>query len=106
MINIEDNILVEPFVGMPATIGIGSDTYPATVIEVKTPRKIILQYDAVVHRSENNFQSEEQKYTYFPDPFGEKVTFTLRKDLKWKKVGSYYHYLVLGKRIKYRDPCF
>ncbi len=96
-------IQIAPFVGMAATIGIGSDSYPATVIEVKTPRKIILQYDVAMDRA-CNVHTPDQKYTYFPDPLGEIAVFSLRKDGKWRKQNGYGYYLVLGKRVKYRDP--
>lgn len=95
-----------PFVGMPATIAVGSDRYPATVVEVKTPRKIVIQEDVTIDRASNTF-TEDQKYTYFENPLAEKKVYSLRKDGCWMESGTQNgRVLFLGSRTKYRDPSF
>ncbi len=100
--------VVVPAVDMGVTIAIGSDRYPATIIEVKTPKKIVVQEDTVIARSQVIY-NENQKYTYFPDPFGEKSTWTLRKDGAWRKQNSETnsgYRLFLSGRSQYRDPSY
>lgn len=102
----KENML--PFVGMPATIAVGSDRYPATVVEVKTPRKIVIQEDDSMDRA-NNLYTEDQKYTYFENPLGNKKVYSFRKNGYWVEEGSASHngrVLFLGTRSKYRDPSY
>lgn len=98
----------EPIVGDGVTKGIGSDRYSYTIIEVVNPRTIIVQKD-ISKRIDGNGWSESQAYNHVPNPEGEKLTLTFRKDGQWKRLGypmddSYY--FVIGERQAYRDPSF
>jgi len=100
---------VLPVIGMGATAGYGSDSYPYTVIAISANGKTItVQADdhkpAPGHHYINN-----QVYTYSPNPEGETKVFTLRDNGRWvlkgegKKNGLR---LGLGHRRYYQDPSF
>ena len=86
-----------------ATLYLGSDRYPYTVIaRSKTGHKITLREDKAT-RIDSNGQSESQTYEYHPDPAGQVVV--AYRDIR----GQYHvkHSLVgLGSRVKYLDPSF
>ena len=97
----------EPTVGMGATEIMYSDRNPFTVIEVISPRKIVVQADTAT-RTDNWGMSECQKYDYSPDPEGRIRTLTLRKNGRWVPVGESgkgTNFLV-GDRRKYHDYSF
>lgn len=98
-----------PVVGMGATEGIGSDSYPYTIIEVRrNGKELVLQGDSY-HRTDKNGFSENQTYLYSPNPDGRIVVVTLRKNGKYKRKGSdmssSYRYS-FGHRRAYQDPSF
>jgi hypothetical protein len=88
------------FVGEGATIAIGSDRYPATVIKV-TPCRVTVQRDSFI-RTDNNGFSESQEYEYSACPDGEVTVFY--KTPRGFQNGCYR--LSLGGRRAYMDPSF
>jgi hypothetical protein len=94
----------EPKVGMGCTLLGWTDRHAATVIEVKTPRKIVVQQDTAV-RTDKNGMSECQEYTYTPNPNGAKYTFYKNKRGQWKQSKGSYG-LTLNTREEYYDPSF
>lgn len=100
---------IEPEVGMAATISVGSDSYPATIVEVSSNRKTIkVQKDDAVRTDTNGF-SESQTYEYSRNIFAHKDTFTLRKNGRWIRKGFDMNSgtpIWIGHRRKYWDPSF
>lgn len=97
---------MNPTIGMGATIRIGSDRYPATVIDVQRNGKtIVLQHD-MMKRADQNGLSEDQTYLYVPNPNGKIEKATLRKHGKFCVTGTDYIFVHLGERDGYRDPSF
>lgn len=100
------NIYNEITIGMGATISIGSDREPATVIDISDNlRTITLQADSYVRTDSNGF-SESQEYEYSPNPIGEIYKATLRKDGQYRLVGSNKSTLSLGVRRRYYNFSF
>lgn len=96
---------VIPTVGMGATAGIGSDSYPYTVVEVRSPKTIVVQADSYKPAEHHDYYAN-QEYVYSPNPDAGKEVYTLRKDGRWRKKGSQYQTLTLGFRRHYHDPHF
>lgn len=94
-------------VGDGVTHGVGSDRYPFTVVEVISPRKIVLQEDHF-KRTDTNGLSESQTYEFTPNPNAPKVTVTLRSNGKWVQIGQPKKYpgYYVGERSAYQDPSF
>lgn len=96
-----------PEVGMGATYGVGSDCYPYTIVEILSPRRIVVQADSYTALPGNDPFSENQSYEYFRNPQGHLVTLSLRKNGRWVPVGqSNYGGFAIGHRRFYQDPCF
>lgn len=93
-----------PTVGMGGTILSYTDRHAVTVVEVLTPKKIVVQYDNAT-RTDKNGMSESQSYEFSPNPEGQKHTVTLRKDGRWKEQGG-STVVMLGRRDKYHDYSF
>ena len=94
-----------PTVGMGATIHVGSDSYPATVIQVtRNGKRVVIQED-IATRIDNNGMSESQDYTYEPNPKGEIHIVTLRKDGRYRETGGTTP-VSIGFRRKYYDFSF
>lgn len=94
-----------PTVGMGATIHVGSDAYPATVIQVtRNGRRVVIQED-IATRIDQNGISEIQEYTYEPNPQGTIHVVTLRKDGQYRESGTTTP-VSIGSRRKYYDPSF
>lgn len=94
-----------PSIGMGATIRIGSDSYPVTIIQVtQNGKKIVLQEDEAT-RTDNNGLSELQEYTYQTNPNGTTHIATLRKDGRYRLQGEQIP-VYIGIRRKYYDPSF
>lgn len=96
-----------PEVGMGVTRLGWTDRHPYTVVEVRTPKKIVVRADKAV-RTDKNGLSESQTWEITPDPEGEEVTLTLRIDGKWRAVGEGKGGTgwMLGARMRYCDPHF
>lgn len=94
-----------PTVGMGATIHVGSDSYPGTVIQVtRNGQRVVIQEDTAT-RIDNNGLSESQEYTYETNLNGEIHIATLRQDGTYRITGSKVP-VSLGFRRKYYDPSF
>jgi hypothetical protein len=76
-----------PEVGMGATMLYYTDRHAATIVEVKSPRRIVLQEDTAT-RIDKNGMSEDQDYSYTTNPNGGTKEFTLRKNGRWVAKGD------------------
>jgi hypothetical protein len=83
-----------------ATIYIGSDRYPATVIR-KTARMIETRRDKATPTDKHDYYGD-QDYTYERDPSGE-VERWYWSSRGWKKPGATCR---IGERSRYSDPSF
>lgn len=100
--NTEEKIEVIPVVGMGVTICFHSDSHPATVTQVLSKSRIVIQEDNA-KRIDDNGMSECQVYEYTPDLTAPKLL--VRKTTKgWKT--EHGQYLSLGVRRKYYDYSF
>lgn len=96
---------VIPRVGMGATLYIGSDREPATVIQVThNGRRVVIQEDNSI-RTDNNGMSEIQEYEYERNDKGTIHIATKRKNGVFRLVGGQV-LVVLGERRKYYDYSF
>ena len=94
-----------PTIGMGATIHIGSDSHPATVIQVtRNGQRVVVQED-IATRTDSNGMSESQSYTYSPNPNGTTYIVTLRKDGRYRVTGGKMP-VSIGFRRKYYDYSF
>jgi hypothetical protein len=75
-------------VGMGATICGWSDKHACTVIKVEDDGKRVTVQQDKATRTDKNYMSECQEYTYEPDPQGSIYTFTIRKNGRFTQVGS------------------
>ena len=99
---------IELVVGLGATELGYTDRYPFTVVEILTPRMVVVQADKF-SRTDDNGMSECQDYEYMANPEGEKVTITRRKNGKWVQKGSGSkdgRAFSVGRRRKYHDYSF
>jgi hypothetical protein len=97
-----------PILGEGVTIGIGSDAYPATIIEVsKNLKKVVLQIDHT-EPAEGFEYYGNQVYDITPDTDGRTETWTYRKRGVWAQLNSAkaVGYLSFSGRRKYSDPSF
>lgn len=95
---------MKPEIGMGATKKVGSDRVCYTVVNVLSPRKLVVQYDNQRCISENGYDWEIS-----PDPQGHTTTISLRKNGAWVEVGQSMKSdgrFSLGHRSPYRDPHF
>lgn len=95
------NKLVLPEKGMPCTIGIGSDSYGATIVAV-TRKTVIVQEDTEKLVG-GSTMSEHQEYEYERNPHGRIERFYLNSRGQWVNGPSRLH---VGSRRSYRDPSF
>ncbi len=109
-----DNQLAEstvsfPIVGMGATQIRWTDRDPYTIICVRDQGKTIdVQEDTAV-RTDKNGMCECQSYTYEPNPKGDVVTVTKRRNGQWIASGETVadgRRFVIGRREKYHDYSF
>jgi hypothetical protein len=93
----------KPEVGMGVTFMMYSDRHAGTIVEVLSPKKIMVQFDKAVRTDSNGF-SENQSYKFEPQPTSAKILVTLRKDGRWhegtKLDGTV---VVLGRREEHYD---
>lgn len=101
-----------PVVGMGASYGAGSDSYPATVVEVsKSGKTLWITDDSVVVGGEwKEGEYEADLYTTVSNMDGARREYTLRKNGRWILKGcpqsAYYMALSLGRRSYRQDPHF
>lgn len=92
-------------IGQGATVSIGSDSYPYTIIDISESGKTIYLREDRVERIDSNGMSEIQEYKYFPDPQGKEIKATLRKNGAWKTTKDNFR-VSIGVRRRYYDFCF
>ena len=94
-------------VGDGITCVVGSDRYSYTIVEILSPKKIVVQKDRE-KRIDNNGMSEDQTWAQEMDEQGATTTITLRKNGFWFMVGDSMKGCpyVVGMRLSYRDPHF
>lgn len=92
-------------VGAGATVHVGSDSYPATVIAA-THDQVTVQDDIADKVPGYDYYSN-QVFTYRRNPSGDVRVFSMRKNGRLRLVGkpmSDPHKLVLGERVKHSNP--
>lgn len=95
-----------PEVGMGATAIYFSDRRAKTVVEVKTPNKIVVRENEVICKDyyAGNYEILDELCN-MPE-----LTFTRRKSGRWVEMGQPDKYgsvyLILGHRTHYIDPSF
>ena len=97
-----------PVVGMGVTILMHSDRLPATVTNILSEKRIIIQEDTAM-RLDNNGQSENQEWAFSSDLNGRQHTVSLRKNGTWVIQGGSMHngtIISVGERDKYYDFSF
>lgn len=106
---------IEPTEGMGCTISIGSDSYAYTVIYVSLSKRIIEVQEDTATRIDGNGLSEQQEYTYQPNPLGRKKYYKfyplhgwreVRNGTRWKLTNGGSYRLHLDVRATYFDPSF
>lgn len=76
------NQIPEPVKGMGVTYNCGSDRYAYTIIEVLTPKTLVIQQDKIVR------DTDTDQLKAVRDEIGPVKTITLRKDNCWYEMGS------------------
>lgn len=94
-----------PELGMGATIGVGSDSYPATIIYISKNKHTIFLQEDHSKRIDKNGMSESQEYEYIRDATAPIQKATLRKNGKYAVVGSKQS-IGIGFRRRYYDFSF
>lgn len=93
----------EPQVGMGVTELCYSDRHPYTVVEILSPKRIVVQADKAVRTDKNGF-SESQTYSYEQQPDSARITLRMNKFGKWKQVGDAQGTTyIMGFRQEYYD---
>lgn len=99
----------EPRIHDPATICIGSDRYPGTIIGITRfvsgakkglVRKVTVQEDNAIIVSGDYY---DPTYEYTRNEDGRSMTFTRGHDGNFRNDSYFCH---IGSRRKYRDPSF
>jgi hypothetical protein len=95
----------KPEIGMGVTWSVGSDRYPGTIVEIyHNDKRIVIQEDIAI-RTDDNGMSESQTYKFETNPSGTIYHASLRKDGRWKLMGTKQS-VSLGIRGKYYDFSF
>ena len=102
-----DQIIPEE--GMGVTLGIGSDRYPATIVEVNEKKtRLVVRMDKYKPAPDYDYYSN-QKYEFEENENGTQCAFSLRKNGRWSEVGSSRNsgfYISFRGRDAYQDPGF
>ncbi len=102
----------EPEVGIGGTVTVGTDAYPCTIVEVPRRDRVVVVLDdfRVVSGSE---RTNDARYSIDPSNVAEalasdrkKLTFTKRRDGRWRARGSRYGDLLIGWRRVHMNPHF
>jgi len=92
-------------IGEGATVSVGSDSYPYTIVDVSKSGKTITLREDKCERTDSNGMSEAQEYNYFRDFNGKEIKATKRKTGAWKTTGG-NSMVSIGVRRRYYDFCF
>ena len=102
----------QPHVGCGALSGYGSDTYANTVVEMPSPKTVVIQRDTDGPLPPGkNFYDQCPRYGT-PNPDGAKSVYTLRKNGRWVPKGSSMNsggalcFVEQGKQYTRLDPHF
>lgn len=100
-----------PTVGMPASFGAGSDSYPATIVEVSpNGKRLWITRDSVLCSGWEHGQYEADSYVTASNMDGARTEYTLRKNGRWIPAGvemkATYMALSLGVTSYRQDPHF
>lgn len=99
---------IVPKLGMGVTEFVGSDCYPYTIIGISASKKIMqIQSDNYKPTADHEYYGN-QDYDYTTDPQGRTYFISLRKDGRWRQVGSGRGSTTygIGVRRAYSDPSF
>lgn len=107
----------EPMAGMGATILCWTDRHAATIVETwkgTNLRTFLIVREDYAKRTDQNGLSENQTWTFEPNPNGASHVFRQANDgtwepvelnnRRWRKTGG--PGLRIGEREEYRDPSF
>lgn len=94
----------KPAIGMGATVLAWTDRHAATVVAVSASGKTCTVREDMATRTDSNGMSENQSYTYTPDPNGREWTFRLTS--KGWRAADGGPGLLLGERRHYHDFSF
>lgn len=103
---------IVPEVGMGASFGAGSDSYPATIVEVSASGKTlwITQDEVIVTGEWAQGEYEAATYSTLPNMDGARTCYTLRSNGRWIVKGqpmkAWYCALSIGRRSYRQDPHF
>ena len=95
-------------IGQGATYHIGSDRYPFSVVDIKSPCRVVVQQDNG-KRTDKNGISENQTYVFEPNPDALRIVVSRRKDGRWRKQGDSGRgsgFFTFYGRDAYLDPSF
>ena len=94
-----------PKVGDGATLVVGSDRYPATVIRTTPKGTVWIQEDDAVCLSGNAYNSESQDWACTPNPGGaiRRCSPSKKYPGRWTASGTPVY---MGSRRRYNDPSF
>jgi hypothetical protein len=98
-----------PKVGDGATMAIGSDRYPGTVIEVSKSGHTVKVRSDNYKLVGGSALSEDQRYEFTPNPNGAVEVFTRRKNGRYVRKGESFRgglRASFGHRDAYSDPHF
>jgi hypothetical protein len=95
----------KPFIGMGATICLGTDRLPATIIKISASGKQITLQEDNAFRKDENGMSEVQKWIFTSNNNGQVYSASLRKDGRYR-LAETNMMITLGIRRKYFDYCF
>lgn len=98
-----------PKVGDGATYGCWTDRHAGTVIDVSKNGKTVCVREDRAARVDKNGMSEMQEYEYSPNPEGQVIIFTLRKNGRYNEKGcpmGHGNRVGFGHRSAYHDYSF
>lgn len=93
-----------PVVGDGATYHIGSDSFPATIVEIRPNGRVVIQEDKAT-LVKGDCAGGEQQWQYEADTEGETYICYKNKRGRWTTWGS-GRPVSLGHRRRYHDPSF
>lgn len=104
-VRLSDEQAATPQVGMGATLCVGGDRYPYTIVKVgKNGATFTMQADDY-KMTHGSYYSEDQEYSYEVNPQGEEREVRLASVGIWRVRGG-RSTVILGVRQAYRDPSF